>query len=419
MASPSTAAARPAGSRFSLATIVICGCLVAAINFGPRSSMGFFQLPLIGEHGWSRETFSLAMAIQNLMWGVGAALFGAAADRFGTARTLALGAVVYAIGILVMAWAPAPVWLHVGGGVLVGLGVAASSFGIVMAALGRVVSAEKRTLVFGFATAAGSFGQFFFSPLSQALIQNFGWHDGLIALAGMLMLIPLLAIPLQGRPTPRQAGERDQTIGAALAEAFGHRSYLLLVAGFFVCGFQVAFITTHFPAYIQDLGLEARWGVIALMLIGLFNIVGSLSSGYLGMRLSKRYMLSFIYLARSVVFTAFILIPPTPLTVVLFAATIGILWLSTVPPTNGLVALMFGTRYLAMLGGVVFFSHQVGSFLGVWLGGRLYDLNHSYTPVWWLGVALGIFAGIVHLPIREAPVERLAAPLVPRAQPAE
>ena len=408
----------PSVSRFPLWAIVVCGCLVAAINFGPRASMGFFQLPMINAHGWSRETFSLAMAIQNLAWGVGAALFGAAADRFGTARTLSLGALVYAVGIVVMAYAPAPIWLHVGGGVLVGLGVAASSFGIVMAALGRVVSPEKRTLVFGFATAAGSFGQFLFSPLTQGLIQTWGWQTGLLALSALMALIPLLSIPLQGKPSARQIGERDQSIREALGEAFGHRSYILLTAGFFVCGFQVAFITTHFPAYIQDLGLEAKWGVIALMLIGLFNIVGSLGSGFLGMRLSKRLMLSFIYLARSVVFTLFILVPATPATVVLFAAVIGILWLSTVPPTNGLVALMFGTRYLAMLGGIVFFSHQIGSFLGVWLGGRLYDLNHSYAPVWWLGVVLGIFAGIVHLPIREAPVGRLLAPL-PKAVPAE
>lgn len=400
--------------RFPLWLMVVAGCLIAAVNFGPRSAMGFFQLPMITEHGWSRETYSLAMAVQNLMWGVGAATFGGLADRFGTARVLSLGAVIYAAGLLVMAWAPTPAWLHVGGGVLVGLGVAGCAFGIVMAALGRAVKPEQRTMVFGFATAAGSFGQFFFSPLTQGLIQAYGWQHSLVILAGMMMAIPVLSIALQGRPAPRAAGQVDQSIGAALAEAFGHSSYLLLAAGFFVCGFQVAFITVHFPAYIRDLGLDARWGVIALMLIGLFNIAGSLGSGFIGMRYPKRIILALIYLLRAVVFTVFVLTPASPTSVVVFAATIGLLWLSTVPPTNALVATMFGTRYLAMLGGIVFLSHQVGSFLGVWLGGRLYDLSGSYDPVWWMGVALGVFAAIVHMPIKE-----MAVPRRPAALPAE
>lgn len=404
-----------AGRRFPLWLIVVCGCLIAAINFGPRSSMGFYLTPITGERGWGRETFALAMAWQNLLWGLGATLFGAFSDRFGTARTLTIGAVLYALGILAMSWAPTPLAFH-GAGVLVGLGVAGSAFGIVMAAFGRSVGPEKRTLVFGFATAAGSFGQFLFSPLTQGLIINFGWHDSLTILAAIMALIPLLAIPLQGKPDAKMVHGHDQSIGEALVEALGHRSYLLLIAGFFVCGFQVAFITTHFPAYIADVGLEPKWGVIALMLIGAFNIIGSLGSGVLGMRIPKRWILSFIYLARSVVFTVFLLVPASPTSVVVFASVIGVLWLSTVPPTNALVALMFGTRYLAMLGGLVFFSHQIGSFLGVWLGGWLYDINKSYDPVWWMGVALGIFAGIVHLPIRETPVERGAPPA---AQPAE
>ncbi len=400
-----TGSERPAGLRFPLWLIVVCGCLIAAINFGPRSSMGFYLTPITAERGWGRETFALAMAWQNLLWGVGAMAFGAAADRFGTAKTLAVGAVLYAIGIQWMSWATTPLSFHLAG-VLVGFGVAGSAFGIVMAAFGRVVTQEKRSLVFGFATAAGSFGQFFFSPLTQGLIVNFGWHDSLTILAAIMGLIPLLAIPLQGKPSARMFHGHDQSIGEALKEALGHRSYVLLVAGFFVCGFQVAFITTHFPAYLRDIGMEPKWGVISLMLIGAFNVVGSLGSGILGMRMPKRWILSFIYFARSVVFVLFLMAPASPVTVVLFAATMGILWLSTVPPTNALVALMFGTRYLAMLGGLVFFSHQVGSFLGVWLGGALYDLNKSYDPVWWMGVALGIFAGIVHLPIRERPVDR-------------
>lgn len=400
-----TGSERPAGRHFPLWLIVVCGCLIAAINFGPRSSMGFYLTPITAERGWGRETFALAMAWQNLLWGVGAMAFGAAADRFGTAKTLAVGAVIYAIGIQWMSWASTPLSFHLAG-VMVGFGVAGSAFGIVMAAFGRVVTQEKRSLVFGFATAAGSFGQFFFSPLTQGLIVNFGWHDSLTILAAIMGLIPLLAIPLQGKPGARMFHGHDQSIGEALKEALGHRSYVLLVAGFFVCGFQVAFITTHFPAYLRDIGMEPKWGVISLMLIGAFNVVGSLGSGILGMRIPKRWILSFIYFARSVVFVLFLMAPASPVTVVLFAATMGILWLSTVPPTNALVALMFGTRYLAMLGGLVFFSHQVGSFLGVWLGGALYDLNKSYDPVWWMGVALGIFAGLVHLPIRERPVDR-------------
>lgn len=399
-------------ARFPLWAIVVCGCLIAAINFGPRSSMGFYLTPITMERGWSRETFSLAMAWQNLLWGAGATFFGAFADRFGTAKTLAIGAAIYALGILAMGWAPTPLAFH-GAGVLVGLGVAGSAFGIVMAAFGRAVTAEKRSLVFGFATAAGSFGQFLFSPVTQGLIVTFGWHDSLTILAAIMGLIPLLAIPLQGKPSAKIVHGHDQSIGEAFKEALGHRSFLLLTAGFFVCGFQVAFITTHFPAYLRDVGLEPKWGVISLMLIGAFNVVGSLGSGLLGMRVPKRWILSFIYFARAVVFTIFLLVPASPVSVVLFASVMGVLWLSTVPPTNALVAVMFGTRYLAMLGGLVFFSHQIGSFLGVWLGGWLYDLNQSYDPVWWMGVALGVFAGIVHLPIRERSVDR-----VPVAMPA-
>ena len=411
MTSPSTAST----SRFPLWLIVVCGCLIAAINFGPRSSMGFYLRPITMEHGWSRETFSLAMAWQNLMRRLGATVFGGFADRVGTAKTLAIGALIYAAGILAMEVATTPLAFHLAG-VLVGLGVAGSAFGIVMAAFGRMVSAEKRSLVFGFATAAGSFGQFLFSPLTQGLIIHFGWKDSLTVLAALMALIPLLAIPLMGKPSAKSIQGRDQSIREALKEAFGHRSYVLLAAGFFVCGFQIAFITTHFPAYLQDVGLDPKWGVTALMLIGVFNIVGSLGSGVIGMRMPKRWLLSFIYFARSVVFTVFLLLPATPMSVMIFASVLGVLWLSTVPPTNALVALMFGTRYLALLGGLVFLSHQIGSFLGVWLGGWLYDLDHSYMPVWWMGVALGIFAGLIHLPIRERPVERPAAALPAAAE---
>ena len=388
--------------------IIICGCMIAALTFGPRSAMGFFQLPMLAEKGWDRTTFGLAMAFQNLAWGLGTPVFGALADKFGTWRVLALSGIMYAVGLTVMAAAPSPAWLHIGGGVLVGLGVASGSFGIVLAAFARNTPAEKRSFVFGLGTAAGSAGMFLFAPLSQGLIDAFGWYDTLIAMSAMMLIIPVLAIPLRGNSSSGtvQEANASQTVASALSEALAHRSYLLLVSGFFVCGFQVAFITAHFPAYISDIGIEARYAVIALALIGFFNIIGSLSSGFVGQRYSKPMLLVWIYLGRSALVTAFLLLPQTPASVVVFSILMGLLWLSTVPPTNALVAIMFGTRHLGMLGGIVFLSHQIGSFLGVWLGGYLYDRIGSYDPVWWLGVLLGLFAAVVHWPIAEKPVDR-------------
>lgn len=395
--------------------IVICGCIIAAMGFGPRSAMGFFQLPMLEEKGWDRTTFGLAMAIQNIFWGLGQPVFGAIADRFGTWRVLALGGLIYAAGLLLMATADTPAMLHLGGGVLVGLGVAAASFGIVLAAFARNVPAEKRTIVFGVGTAAGSAGMFLFAPISQGLIDAVGWSDALVWLGIAMLVIPVLAIPLTGNAKSGRVSqaEYEQTAGAALREAFAHQSYVLLVTGFFVCGFQVAFITAHFPAYLGDVGIEARYAVIAIAFIGLFNIVGSLASGVIGQRYSKPVFLSLIYIGRSIAVTAFILLPITPTSVIIFSIVMGLLWLSTVAPTNGLVATFFGTRHLGMLGGIVFLSHQVGSFLGVWLGGYLRDITGSYDIVWWLGVALGLFAAVVHWPIAEAPVVR------PQPLPAE
>ncbi len=388
--------------------IIICGCLIAALNFGPRSAMGFFQLPMLAEKGWDRTTFGLAMALQNLAWGLGTPVFGAIADKFGTWRVLALSSVMYATGLYLMAIADSPALLHIGGGILVGLGVAAGSFGIVLAAFARNVAPEQRSLAFGIGTAAGSAGMFLFAPLSQGLIDLYGWFDTLVIMSFMMLAIPVLAIPLRGNAKSGSASqnEMEQTVGQALREALGHRSYILLTSGFFVCGFQVAFITAHFPAYISDIGIDARYAVIALALIGFFNIVGSLGSGFIGQRYSKPHFLAWIYIGRSILVTAFLLLPQTPTSVIVFAVLMGLLWLSTVPPTNGLVAIMFGTRHLGMLGGIVFLSHQIGSFLGVWLGGYLYDLFGSYDPVWWLGVLLGLFAAVVHWPIQEQAVER-------------
>ena len=398
----------PAGKPAFPWTVIAAGCLVSLMTFGPRSAMGFFQLPMLADTGWDRTTFGLAMAIQNLAWGLGQPVFGAMADKFGTWRVLAISGVLYATGLYVMAHAASPTWLYIGGGLLVGLGVAAGSFGIVLAAFARYVSAERRSFAFGLGTAAGSAGMFVFAPISQGLIGRLGWSDSLVWLGAAMLAVPLIAIPLAGNRNRGGAAmaEVEQSVRDALREALRHRSYRLLTAGFFVCGFQVAFITAHFPAYIADIGVGPDYAVLALSLIGFFNIIGSLTSGYIGQWLPKANILIFIYLVRAVVISAFLLLPQTGLSVVVFAIVMGLLWLATVPPTNGLVAVMFGTRHLGMLGGLVFLSHQVGSFLGVWLGGFMYDRFGSYAPVWWLGVALSLFAAVIHWPIQERMVER-------------
>lgn len=387
---------------------IACACFIALLAFGPRSSMGFYQLPILQDMGWDRSTFGFAMALQNLFWGLGQPLFGAIADKWGTWRVMFIGAILYAIGLAIMSVAPSPFWLHISGGLFIGLGIAACSFGVVLASLARLVSAEQRSFVFGLGTASGSAGMFLFAPLSQGLIEDVGWSDSLIYLSVFMLIIPILAIPLRGNSSTSaiSTDELHQTMADAIKEAFATKGYVLLIIGFFVCGFQVAFITAHFPAYISDIGIEAKWAVVAISLIGFFNIIGSLASGIIGQKYSKAIFLSYIYIARSIAVTVFILLPATPTTVVVFSIVIGLLWLSTVAPTNGLVAVMFGTRYLGTLGGLVFLSHQLGSFLGVWLGGVLYDQSGSYTIVWWLGVGLGIFAAIVHWPIKEEPVNR-------------
>ena len=399
-------AARPL--TFALPVVIVAGCLISLLSFGPRSIMGLFLAPMTEAHGWSRELFALSIAIQNIMWGIGQPIAGAIADRWGSGRVLAGGGVLYAAALLVMSWAPTAVWLHVSAGLMMGLGMAAASFSLVLASFGRRVPPEKRSIVFGIGTAAGSMGQFVFAPLGQTLIQTFGWSEALMLLGAMMLAIPVLAIALSGRPGAEGQAIRQQSFGQALSEAFSHRSYLLLTAGFFVCGFHVAFITTHLPPYIVDQGLDPRIGAWSLALIGLFNVIGSLAAGFISQNHSKPIFLSLIYLARAVTIVLFVLLPVTPLSVLVFAATIGLLWLSTVPPTSGLVAIMFGPKYMATLMGIVFFSHQVGAFLGVWLGGRLYDQTGSYDVVWWLGAALGVFAAIVHWPIQERPAHAAA-----------
>ncbi len=388
--------------------IIIAGCLITFLTFGPRSAMGFFQLPIIGDKGWDRSTYGLAMALQNLFWGAGQPIFGMIADKNGSWRVLLMSGIFYASGLLLMAHADAPIALHIGGGVLVGLGVAAGSYGIILSAFARHVSAQQRSLVFGLGTAAGSAGMFAFAPISLGLIERFGWSDALVWLGVAMLLVPLLAIPLRGNASNARMPDTNakQTVSEALKEALSHKSYLYLTAGFFVCGFQVAFITTHFPAYISDIGVDKHYAVWGLALIGFFNIIGSLGAGFLGQTHSKPKMLALIYLLRSILVAGFILLPQSGTSVLIFSAIMGLLWLSTVPPTNGLVATMFGTRHLGLLGGMVFFSHQIGSFIGVWLGGTLYQLYNSYDAVWWLSIILGLFAALIHLPIRETAVQR-------------
>lgn len=392
--------------------IVFAGCAIALIGFGPRASAGLFQLPMIQTHGFGRDTFGLAIAIQNLLWGLGAPVAGAMADRYGAPRVLWLGAVLYAAGLAVMAYASTPGLLNLGAGILIGFGLSACSFNLVIGAFGKLLPESWRPLAFGAGTAAGSFGQFFYPPIGNVLIASFGWQDALLVFAASVLIIMPLATMLATRPGPNpttMAGPSpapDQSIVQALREAFRHRSFVLLTIGFFTCGFQLAFITVHLPAYLKDAGLPASVGGWTLAVIGLANAVGSLSAGWLSTRMSKPYLLAWIYLGRAVAIAAFVLVPPTPVTCMLFGLSIGLLWLSTVPPTSALVMLMFGTRYMAMLYGFVFLSHQVGGFLGVWLGGLLYERLGNYDLVWWLSAALGIASAIINLPIREQPVLR-------------
>jgi MFS family permease len=399
--------------------IILSGCLIALLSFGPRASVGLFQVPMTMEFGWGRDTFGLAIAIQNLLWGIGQPFAGAVADRFGLVRVMCLGTILYGLGLVIMGWATTPAALYLGAGVLVGLGLAGCSFNLVLAAFGKLLPESWRPLAFGAGTAAGSFGQFLFPPFGNLLIDRIGWHDALLVFAGTLLLVMPLSFALASRRQGSSAGSAaveapKQSIGQALSEAFQHRSYVLLVLGFFTCGFQLAFITAHLPAYLVDAGLSPSIGGWTLAVIGLANAVGSLCSGWLTHRTSKRWLLAWIYLGRSAAIAAFILIPASPTTSILFGLSIGVLWLSTVPPTAALVMLMFGTRYMAMLYGFVFFSHQVGGFLGVWLGGVLYEAFGSYDIVWWLSVALGLASAAINLPIQERPVERPAVP-----QPAE
>ena len=394
------------------AVILICGCAIGMLGFGPRSALGFFLTPISSANGWGRDVLAFALAIQMLLWGAGQPLAGALADRFGAPLVLGVGAILYALGLALMAYATSPAIMHLTAGVIVGFGLAGSSFMIVMGSFGKLLPPQWRTLAFGAGTAAGSFGQFLFSPLAVVLIDQIGWQHTLAVFALILCLIIPLAMALASPqdtllPAPR-ARMQQQSMAEALSEAFGHKSYVLLTLGYFSCGFQTFFMSVHLPAYLVDRGLSAEIGGWTLAVIGLFNIVGAIAAGWLSGFLPKRYILAFIYFGRAVAILVYLMLPVSPAVTIVFGAVLGLFWLSTVPPTSGLVAVMFGTRWITMLFGLTFFSHQLGGFLGVWLGGVLFERTGSYDAIWWLSILLGLLSAVINLPIVEKPVERLA-----------
>lgn len=391
--------------------IMICGCLIALLSFGPRSSLGFFVQPMSREFAWGRDVFGLAIALQNLLWGLGQPIAGAIADRFGILRVMVVGALLYAAGLLLMRYSTTPLSLDLGAGVLIGFGLSGCSFNLVLSAFSKLLPPERRGIALGFGTAAGSFGQFLFAPFGVAMIDNFGWQAALTVFALLMLLIVPLSLAIAtppAAPSTERAGDQ-QSFKTALAEAFGHRSYVLLVLGFFTCGFQLAFITVHLPAYLADRGVSSQTGGWVVAAIGLFNIIGSLGVGWLQNKYPKRYILSLIYFARALSIMAFISFPISTFSAIVFGAATGLTWLSTVPPTSALVALMFGTRWFATLYGFAFVSHQVGGFLGVWLGGVVFEQFGSYTPIWWLSILFGVLSALINLPIVERPVARAVA----------
>ena len=391
----------------SMTQVLLCGAAIVTVSMGIRHGFGLWLQPITMDRGWSRETFAFAIAVQNLAWGVMGPITGAFADRWGAFRVLVVGSVLYAAGLIVMGVASSGAGFLGGAGVMLGMAQSGTTYAIVYGVIGRNVAPEKRSWAMGVAAAAGSFGQFLMVPIEGGLIGGIGWQNALFVLALVALVIVPLAFGLR-EPARGVAVASEQRMGAAVREAFGHPSFLLLTAGYFVCGFQVVFIGVHLPSYLKDHGLAPGVAATALALVGLFNVFGTYIAGSLGGRLPKTYLLSGIYALRGVVITAFVLAPLTPWSVYLFAAAMGFLWLSTVPLTNGIVASIFGVRYLSMLGGLVFLSHQLGSFMGVWLGGRLYDATGSYDVVWWISIALSVFAALVNLPVRERAILRPA-----------
>src|SRR5688572_29952935 len=380
--------------------VLVCGCLIMTISFGIRAGFGLFLQPMSLEYGWGREVFSFAIALQNLMWGALGALAGGFADRYGPGRVVAGGAICYVLGLIGLAYIDTPLLLHLNSAVLLG----GTPFGIILAVIGRTIVPEKRSLYMGIATAAGSFGQFALLPLTQVLIASLGWHNALLVLAGIAAIIIPLSLALVGSPATAAAGVRQQSIAEALREAMREKGFHLLFWGYFVCGFHIAMLTVHLPAFVTDAGLSAAHGMTALALIGLCNVVGTLGAGYLGGRFSKKYLLSTIYSIRAVLIAMLVFFPLSPFILYTFAVGIGLLWLGTVPLTNGLVGQIFGMRYAAMLASIVFFGHQIGSFVGVWLAGYLYDTTGSYNGAFIASIGLGVFAALVNLPVNEKPL---------------
>jgi MFS family permease len=379
------------------------------ISFGIRAGFGLFLQPMSLEYGWGREVFSLSIALQNLMWGALGAVAGGFADRYGPGRVIAGGAICYILGLIGLAYIATPLLMYLNCGLLLGGALGGTSFGIILAIIGRTVAPERRSFYMGIATAAGSFGQFALLPLTQTLIASLDWHVALLILAGIAALILPLAIALAGKPGGAAAAAKQQSISEALREAMGEKGFHLLFWGYFVCGFHIAMLTVHLPAFVTDSGLKPSHGMTALALIGLFNIVGTLSAGYLGGRFSKKYLLSAIYSIRAVLIALLVFFPLSPFILYVFACGIGLLWLGTVPLTNGLVGQIFGMRYAAMLASIVFFGHQIGSFVGVWLAGYLYDHTGSYSGAFLASIGLGVFAAIVNLPVNEKPLAERGA----------
>ena len=403
-----TAASSP--PKLSITQVLVCGALLVTLSMGIRHGFGLWMQPVTMDRGWSRESFALAIAIQNLTWGLAGPVAGMLGDRFGAFRVLVAGGLLYAGGLVAMALAPTPLAFMASAGVMLGLAQSGTTYAVVYGVIGRNIEPERRSWAMGMTAAAGSFGQFLMLPVDNWLITEWGWRTALFVLALMALTILPLALGLRERQAPATATGPRQSVGQAIREAFASRSFQWLTAGYFVCGFQVVFIGVHMPSYLKDQGLDPQVATWALALIGLFNVFGTYGAGVLGQRLPKRYLLAANYFSRSIFITLFVLAPLSPWSVYLFSAAMGLLWLSTVPPTNAIVAQVFGVQYMSMLSGFVFLSHQVGSFLGAWLGGRLYDMTGSYTLMWWIAVMLGVAAALINLRVDERPIVRTPAP---------
>lgn len=390
--------------------VLIAASLIVFTSFGIRQSFGLFMYPITHDLGWGRETLSIAFATQQLMIGISAPFAGAIADRWGGPKTVALGGGIFALGVLIMSQSTQPETIFASAGIMAGIGLGACGLPLMLAIVGQVAPPEKRSLWLGIGTATATGGQLLIVPMSSTLLSGFDWVVALLALSAMAGLIVPMAFSMTAALKTQSHKDTDMNLRQAIGEAVSHRGFALLTAGFYVCGFQIAFMAMHLPAYLTDQGASTALGATALMLIALFNMGGSWGAGWLGGRVPKKYALSAIYVVRSLLVMAFISVPTTPVTIVLFAASIGLLWLSTVPLTSGLVAQIFGTRYMGMLYGVVYLSHQLGSFTGVWLGGRLFDATGSYAAVWWVAIALGFVSALLHLPIDDKPLGRLMRP---------